>query len=668
MSRTDTATDVAFDSRAIYEMRQHIDTVNVELAETEQRLNNVSNKGNGAAKATRNIAEATRNVTSATDSWLGRIAKIGAGYLSIRAVMGGIKAAVGLSDKTSQISARLNLIVDDNGSVDELENRIRASAKRSRASYETTADAISKMGMLAGESFGSNMELIAFTELLNKSFVVAGTTATEKSSAMLQLTQAMASGRLQGDEFRSIMENAPMVADAISQYMGVSKGELKELSSDGVITADIIKNAMINAADDINQKFEKMPMTWEQLWVGFVDDVKQAFKPLSEELNELAASENISCMFEGLSDVIAVVAAGLAWVTDKLDGFVGSVQDNWEIIRPILIGLAAVWAVVQVATLLATIQQWAYNIALYACPLVWVIAAVIAVIVVFFSLIAVISKVTGKSISAFGIICGVLNYLKQGIIYLGQDIANVFLGAWEVVKTFARNLERAFEISVSNVKKTFFGLGGEVLKIIGWIAQKLNALPFFSFDDGGIMEKADEWAAKAAAEQGYRKSYESLADAYRIGASKYNTRPIGWEKQAYEDGYNWGADKVKEIGDFFNEFNISGNESDADKYAKEMEDFLEQFKNGNLAENTDETAKNTDKTAKNTEKTNSLMELIRDNLEKKAILDYTTSAKTVTYDLSGATNIYHNTGEAFDAVKELANYLRGKEATSAEGI
>ncbi len=667
MERTDAAVNTGFDSAKIYEMRQHIDTANAELAETAERLDKINNKANGAANATRDVESATKGVANASDGWLNKIAQIGAGYLSIRAVMEGIKTAVGLSDQVSQTTARLNLIVDDGGSVEELEARIRASAKRSRASYQTTADAVSKLGMLASDSFNSNIELIAFAELLNKSFVVAGTTATEMDAAMLQLTQAMAAGKLQGDEFRSIMENAPMVADAISEYMGVSKGELKELSSDGAITADIIKNSMISAADDINQQFEQMPVTWEQLWVGFVDDVKLAFKPLTNELDELAASENIQEMFDGISNVVAVAAAGLAWLTDKLDGFVGTVQENWDIIKPILTGIVAGWAAIKVATMVAATAQAIYNATLYACPIVWIIALIAIWIVAMYYLSEALGKYFGIAETGFGVICGVVNYLKQGFIYLGQDIANVFLGIWEVIKTLVRNIERAFKNSTMNIKATFYGLGSAIMNIIGQIAEKLNKLPFVEFDYSGIINKADEWAAKAAEEKGFRYTFASLEDAYNIGASTFNTRPIGWAEEAFKEGAAWGDGVSDKISGFFN-FSTE-NENDPSKYFDEMEEFLDKYTGlDGLANDTDETAKNTKKIADNTDKTNNLIDLVKDNLEREAIMNYTSKAKTITYDLSGMQNTYNNTGQNYNPVKEVERYLKKKAAISTEGI
>lgn len=177
-----------------------------------------------------------------------------------------IKSLVNLSDATTSNRSRLELIVDDNGSVADLENKIFAMSNRTRSDFLATTSVVSKLGILAGDSFKNTDEIVAFTELMNKNFAISGASIQEQTSAMYQLTQAMAAGKLQGDEFRSIMENAPLLAEAIAEYTGKSKGELKELSSEGLITANVIKNAMFASADQINDRYNKMPMTWGQIW------------------------------------------------------------------------------------------------------------------------------------------------------------------------------------------------------------------------------------------------------------------------------------------------------------------------------------------------------------------------------------------------------------------
>lgn len=216
----------------------------------------------------------------------------------------GAKNLIDKSDTWTNMQARLRLNTDTDEERDVLQLQAYQAALRSRGDYKTTADSIAKLGLLAGDAFNSNTETVLFAELMNKSFKLSGASTEEKNAGMYQLTQAMASGKLQGDEFRSIMENAPMLAQAIADYTGKTKGDLKEMSADGAITADIIKGALFNAADDINSKFETMPMTFADSWTNVVTQAQQSFSGLYEQMNNMLNSDVGQGVFSGIIDAI----------------------------------------------------------------------------------------------------------------------------------------------------------------------------------------------------------------------------------------------------------------------------------------------------------------------------------------------------------------------------
>ena len=216
----------------------------------------------------------------------------------------GVKKLIEKSDNWTNTQARLRLNTDTDGERNVLQLQAYQAALRSRGDYKTTADTIAKLGLLAGDAFNSNTETVLFAELMNKSFKLSGASTEEKNAGMYQLTQAMASGKLQGDEFRSIMENAPMLAQAIADYTGKTKGDLKEMSADGAITADIIKGALFNAADDINSKFETMPMTFADSWTNVVTQAQQSFSGLYEQMNNMLNSDIGQGVFSGIIDAI----------------------------------------------------------------------------------------------------------------------------------------------------------------------------------------------------------------------------------------------------------------------------------------------------------------------------------------------------------------------------
>lgn len=268
-----------------------IDRVNMGYQRLSSLVNNVEssirNNTNEQDRFNRSISTGANNALRLGDNLTSGIRR----YITMAASAYSGKQIINASDTWTNNSSRLGLITDNLQEQYELQQQIYQSAKNARGVYNDTVDVTVKLGLLAGDAFGSNAELVKFTELMQKSFKLSGAGTQERQSAMYQLTQAMASGKLQGDEFRSIMENAPMLASAIAEYTGVSKGELKELSSDGVITADIIKNALFSAADDIESKFETMPMTFGDTWNSIASDATMAFAPVMESMNDMLNSD-----------------------------------------------------------------------------------------------------------------------------------------------------------------------------------------------------------------------------------------------------------------------------------------------------------------------------------------------------------------------------------------
>lgn len=288
----------------------------------------------GTDRASSSALKASKNTDKYNDSLknTGASASVASNgltkFISVAAALAGLKKSADLTDTYTNTAARLKMVNDGTQTQVELQNKIFAAANRARGSYTDMASAVAKMNLLAGDNFGSNDEAIGFTELLQKSLKVSGAGKSEQDSAFLQLSQAMAAGKLQGDEFRSVMENAPMVANAIAKYMGKSKGELKELSSKGVITADIIKGALFAAADDINDKFATMPMTFSDVWSKIKNAGNQAFGGVFEKLNQLLNSDAGQSAINNL--IGAIYLAGI--VTEK---FIDFVVTAWPIVSPL---------------------------------------------------------------------------------------------------------------------------------------------------------------------------------------------------------------------------------------------------------------------------------------------------------------------------------------------
>lgn len=320
--------------------------------------------------------------------------------------LAGVKKILNLSDEMATTSARLSLIVDDKGSVEQLENKIFASAIRSRAEYQDTADMIGKLGSQAKGAFKNNDELIAFAEQLNKNFILAGTNQQGIASAQLQITQALASGVLRGEELNAVFENATPVIQKIADYLDVPIGKIRDLAKDGKLSAQVVKNALLASADETNAAFEKMPMTWSQIWTKMKNIALKAFQPVLKKINEFANNQKVQAAFESFINVISVASQavlglieGMIWLYGILEPFApiilgivaayvafnlisGLVSIALGIMSAMETAHAAAAMLASGATLAETAAQWGLNSALYACPIVWIIAIIIALIAV----------------------------------------------------------------------------------------------------------------------------------------------------------------------------------------------------------------------------------------------------------------------------------------------
>lgn len=381
------------------------------LVQANREVDEMAEGYRRAAEQEEILNKGLRNGTNAAGGLLGKVK----GIVATLAAGAGIKALLGLSDKLTSTTARLNFLVDDGGSVEALEQKIMASAQRSRSAYLDTASAIASMGSNAGRAFSNNDELIGFMELINKSFVIGGATAEGQAAAMLQLTQAMAAGALRGEELNSILGNAPGIARAIESYMGIAEGSIKQYAEQGLITAEVVKNAMFASADETNAKFESMPMTWAQVWTGMQNRALTILDPLLTKINQLINDPRFQTAMDGLVNALGAVAAIGGEVLDILVGAGATIAENWEWLSPIILGVAGALGVyygaqlaanaismvtkgihiamaaaqmirlaatgsLTAATAAETAAQYGLNAALYACPIVWIIMLIVLLI------------------------------------------------------------------------------------------------------------------------------------------------------------------------------------------------------------------------------------------------------------------------------------------------
>lgn len=574
-------------------------------------VNKFRTKIEQANASTSKIKNNQSPVEKAFSNWEAKVVAINQGLQLTQSIARGVGKALEYSDKLTLTKARLDLMNDGLQTTEELQNKIFAAAQRSRGSYEDMASSVAKLGLLAGDAFKNNDEMIAFSEMMNKSFKVSGAGQQEISSATYQLTQAMAAGKLQGDEFRSIMENAPMLADAIAKYTGKSKGELKEMSSEGLITADIIKNALFSAADDINAKYEEMPKTFGDAMTNIKNTAAMELQPVADKITEVLNSDTFQSALDGILTGIRIFGSVAVGVVSVVAGIFGFLADNmwftvpaitavaivmgatlipklwaatkaillkgaawalanWQMLavagvigivvgalvtmNPVLWGIVAVLGALLLVYAAWQVAQWAMNTALYACPIVWIIVLVIALIAAIYLFMQWIAKASGLASSGLGMIAGGVNVVIQFFKNLGLLVANIALGIWNALGACADNIGIAFKNTIANIKSWFYGLLETVMNVIGSIVKTLNKIPFIDIDVSGIEGKAKEYADKKAAAEDSKEAYKSVSDAFSEGMNTFDTFSDGWVEDAFNSGAAWGDNVANSIGDALGSF------------------------------------------------------------------------------------------------------------------
>lgn len=471
--------------------------------------------------------------------------------------MTGLIKGAGIADEYINTAARLDLINDGLQTRLELENKIFAAASRSRGAYSDMASAVAKMGLLAKDAFTSNDELIAFTELVQKSFKVSGADTSEQQGAMRQLSQAMASGRLMGDELVSIMENAPMIYDAIAKYTGMTKGELKEASSDGAITADIIKNAMFMAADDINDKFSKMPRNFGDIWNKIKNGATRAFRPFLQEVSKEINTEE----FDAFTDKVIDGFSGIASFSGKALGGLVSVftyvSDNWDKLVPIIEGVTGAWLAYKSALMLVKSAQWAVNFATAANPIGFVIVGITVLTAAMIYLWETSEKFREfwadmwssnmkSAVKAYNGIVPIQNKISewQGkYVEYATNFVNMFRGMSSVVIRIAANMAKGV---IDTLGPAFEKLN-EIISKYNAIAGVLGLQTIdFYFNKEGFKNAIDLLSGKAISD------INSAADTVIKGFSKIQTTP--WEK-IDENSFNSTVDDWRRK---IEDFTISG--------------------------------------------------------------------------------------------------------------
>lgn len=628
------------DVSSIQEAREELARAGAAFDSIEQ---NIRDAGNQQDRFNRRI----RDGTTAADGLWGKLK-------GIAATVGGLAAAkkiIGISDDLASTRARLNLIVDDGGSVSELEKKIMASAQRSRSAYFDTASSIAKLGLNARDAFGSLDEVIMFQELINKQFVIGGASIQEQQAASLQLTQAMASGVLRGEELNSIFETAPGIIQAIADYLGVSIGEIRAMAAEGLITSDVVKNAMFAAADETNAKFESMPKTWAQIWVDMQNKALSIFNPILTKINQIANSEQFTKVTDGIINGLAGVASVATVVLDLLISGASLVVDNWSWLAPIVGGVATAFLVLNgamlayktvtgivnaletvkaarlamttvatgaqtTATFAQTAAQYGLNAALMACPLTWIIILIIALVALFYAAVAAVNHFAGTSVSATGLICGAfmaaLAFIGNIFVALWNLVVDVFVMIYNLVATVANFIGNVFNDPVAAVARLFFDLADTVLSVLQALASAIDTI-FGSNLSGSVQGWRDSlggWVDSTFG-KGEEVMEKLNAEDLHLGRFEYGA--------AFDMGYEFGQGVEDTVGGLFDFSAMDSLGADA----------LDAYGLGNTLDgiygNTGDTAGNTAAMSEALDIAEEDLAYMRDIAEREAINRFTTA-------------------------------------------
>lgn len=618
-----------------------------------------------------------------------------AAYISIQSV----GKALNISDELVQTTSRLNMMNDGVQTTAELVNMVYAAAQDARGSFSQMADVVARFGNNAKDAFSSSEEVVAFADLIQKQMTIAGASTQEAANAELQLSQALGSGVLRGDELNSIFEQAPNLIQNIADYLDVPIGKIREMAADGELSADVVKAAIFSAADDINSKFNEMPMTWGQIWQSMQNTALIAFQPVLQRLNDLANSEAFQTFIQGAIEAMATLANILLNIFELVGTVGGFIADNWSVISPIIYGVIAALAVyaaylgivkgIEIAsaaataihsvamsakigvmaaltgqTMAATAAQMGYNGALYACPVVWIIVLIIALIAVIMAVCSAIAKMTGIANSGFGVITGGVNVVIQFFKNLGLTVANIALGIGNAIAALASNMMTAFHNAICSVQSWFYNLLSTALSVIEGICSALNKLPFVEFDYSGISSAADDYAAKASEAAGNKEDYQSISDAFNEGFTTFDAFQDGWVSDAFNAGAAWGdgiADKVSNfsLSDVFGQTDIPN----VGDYTSGFNDAIANSGVGDSIGNIDD---NTGKIKDSLEVSEEDLKYLRDIAEQEAINRFTTAEINV--DMSGMQNTV-NSGDDIDGfMTKLTDSVNEAVDNMTEGV
>lgn len=662
---------------SLFAARNEIAQATVAAEEFNQTMQQAGSPINDNIRRQEQFNQSLQNGASESSNLVSAIKRMAGAYLSIQTA----GKILEMSDEITQTTSRLNMMNDGLQSTADLYNMVYVAANDARGSLGDMASVVARFGNNAKDAFSSSAEVVQFANLVQKQMTIAGASTQEAANAELQLSQALGSGVLRGDELNSIFEQAPNLIQNIADYLNVPIGKIRSMAQDGELSADVVKQAVFAATDEINANFENMPMTWGQMWTVFQNDATMAFQPVLQRLNDLANTDGFQEFATNAINDLAVVAGVVLDIFEGIGSIGTFVQDNWQIIGPVVYGVVAALAAYATyvgitnaidmistgikitmcvasyahaaatgteasATAAATAAQYGLNTAMLSCPLTWIVVGIMALIIVLVALCNHFSGAGHIAQSTFGAICGGINVVIQYFKNWGLSVADIFIGIWNAGGACATNVEIAFHNAISHVQALWYNMLSTALTVVSGICSALNKLPFVDFDYSGITGAADNYASKASAAAGNTKDYASVPAAFSKGVKTYDTYQKGWVNDAYTAGAAWGDGVTSKIKNTLS--SKATNIPNANNYPNALAS-----SNAATAANTADTAKNTAKTANTLSASSEDLKYLRDIADREYVNKFTTAQIKVEM-------INHNNVNNDMDLDGMAEHLRSK--------